>query len=112
MALVLDKIIWITDKTGVTLEQNDKGNYVMVAVKKYESQGAEKVAYDYAFGQQWDKATRKWVPSDKAYPKSLYLGEESKAIEALSAMLDSLGQRKLGTEKFIGALDDDDGPPF
>ena len=91
MAIVLDKIIWITDKIGVTLEEY-KENYSIKAVQKYTSQGQEKVSYDWVKKDTWNKDTRQRETPPKANAAmGVYLGDKEQAIKALESLLFSLG---------------------
>lgn len=90
MSLSEDAVIWITSRMGVVTEEY-QGKWSLKAVKKYESQGQEKVSYDWAFGQEYDKDRREWRAKDKAVPVNIYLGDKGQAVKALLAILRSLG---------------------
>ena len=90
MALVLDKIIWITDKTGVTLEEYN-GKFSIKSVQKYQSQGQDKVSYDWVRRETWNKETRKReIPEKVNAAMGVFLGEKDQAIESIQSILDQL----------------------
>ena len=90
MPLTEDTIVWITDFIGLTLEQY-KENYSIKAVKKFKSQGQNKIGYDWTFPQEYDPSSKSWKPKAKAVPASIYLGDRERAIDALHSFLVALG---------------------
>ena len=91
MALENDQIIWTGKTVGITME-NYNGNYSIKACKRFtKNDGTEQLGFDWSFPQEWDKGDRKWKPSEKPKPVSVYLGSRDQAIQALHSMLSSLG---------------------
>jgi len=104
MALTPNAVIWIDDKNGITIEEY-KGKYSIKAVQKYQSQGAEKVSYDWVKRDTWNKETRtRETPAKANAAMGVSLGDKDQAIQALTSLLTGLGI----------TLQDlpDDTPPF
>ena len=90
MTLTEDQIVWITDNIGLTIEQY-KENYSIKMVKKFKSQGQDKIGYDWTFPQEYDQTAKQWKPKAKAVPAGAYLGDRQQATTALHSLLVMLG---------------------
>jgi hypothetical protein len=91
MALNESAVIWIDDKNGVVIEEY-KGVYSIKAVQKYQSQGGEKISYDWVRRETWNKDTRKReVPEKVNAAMGVSLGDKEQAISSLKALLAGLG---------------------
>lgn len=91
MALIPAKVIWITDKNGVVAEEY-QGKWSLKAVHKYESQGQEKVSYDWVYREKWNPETRKReIPAKANCAQGVFLGDLPQAIKILESVLLSLG---------------------
>jgi len=103
-------VIWITDKAGVVIEEY-KGVYSNKAVQKYQSQGAEKVSYDWVKRDTWNKETRtRETPAKANAAMGVSLGDKEQAIASLYRLLKDLGHEK--TDPVPKGVDDPDGVPF
>jgi hypothetical protein len=91
MALTPNAVIWIDDKNGITIEEY-KGKYSIKAVQKYQSQGSEKISYDWVKRDQWNPETRKReTPAKANAAMGVSLGEKDQAVASLKALLAGLG---------------------
>ena len=97
MAISPGSIIWTGKSVGITLEEY-QGKYSIKACKRYESQGQEKVGYDWSFPQEWDKDKRSFVPREKAAPSGVYLGSKEEATKALNEFLTRLSAKQTGQD--------------
>jgi hypothetical protein len=102
MALIPNAVIWITDKAGVVLEEY-QGKYSLKVVQKYQSQGQEKVSYDWVKRDTWNPENRtRETPAKANAAMGAYLGNRDQAAQVLQKILDGLGQeRKVGEEEEI-----------
>jgi len=83
-------VIWIDDKNGITIEEY-KGKYSIKAVQKYQSQGSEKISYDWVYKQTWNPETRqRTLPAKANAAMGVSLGEKEQAIASLKALLAGL----------------------
>ena len=97
MALNESAVIWIDDKNGVVVEEY-KGKYSIKAVQKYQSQGSEKISYDWVKRDQWNPETRKReTPAKANAAMGVSLGEKEQAISSLLGLLKSLGWVESGS---------------
>lgn len=102
MAKEPENVIWTGNSVGVCIEQYN-GNYSIKACKRFTSQGQEKVGYEWGWGQEYDKETKKWKPKAKMSPISVYLGDKQQTIDALHSMIELLSGHD-------NAITDDDIP--
>lgn len=99
MALTPNAVIWITDKAGVVIEEYN-GNYSIKSVQKYQSQGQEKISYDWVKRDTWNPDTRKReTPAKANATMGVSLGDADKAAQVLQTLLDGFGvARPVGEE--------------
>ena len=107
MALIPDKVIWITDKQGVVLEEY-QGKFSIKAVQRYTSQGQEKVSYDWVRKEVYNKDTKtREIPSKVNAAMGAFLGDKDQAVKALASLL-----QELGVAPSIKPVQESEGVPF